>query len=154
MPTGQTTTEGQRILNSALFEHIFSDDVRTLGPAIAAAKQTLLANGTKYEQVSQTFLLFGDPATELKVPLPRRPAGLKAKSLYEGKRIKWNAAVDSNGNPVAGYNIYRAATAAGPFVKLNTALITKTRFIDTTASGEIGAAAAAGGSSYYVVPGS
>jgi hypothetical protein len=61
MPTGMTTTEGQRILNSALFEHIFSEDIRTLGPAIAAAKQTLLANGSaEYEQVSKTFLLFGD----------------------------------------------------------------------------------------------
>jgi hypothetical protein len=46
MPTGMTTTPGQRILNSALFEHIFSEDIRTLGPAIAAAKQTLLANGS------------------------------------------------------------------------------------------------------------
>jgi hypothetical protein len=43
MPTGMSATEGQRILNSALFEHIFNEDVRTLGPAIMAAKQTLLA---------------------------------------------------------------------------------------------------------------
>jgi hypothetical protein len=79
MPTGMTTTPGQRILNSALFEHIFSEDIRTLGPAIATAKQTLLANGDAYfEQISQTFLLFGDPATVLKVPLPRRPAGLRS----------------------------------------------------------------------------
>ena len=77
MPTGMSATEGQRILNSALFEHIFNEDVRTLGPAIVAAKQTLLANGsTEYEQISKTFLLFGDPATALKVPLPRRVTGV------------------------------------------------------------------------------
>jgi hypothetical protein len=60
---GMTTTGGQEILNNALFEAIFTDDVRTLGPAIAAAKQTLLANGNAYyEQIAATFLLFGDPA--------------------------------------------------------------------------------------------
>jgi len=153
MPTGMTTTPGQRILNSALFEHIFSEDIRTLGPAIASAKQTLLANGDAYfEQISRTFMLFGDPATVLKVPLPRRPGGLKAETLAEGVRIKWNAAVDTNGNPVAGYNVYRAGSAAGPFTKINTALITGTRFMDTAGSTEgIGAANVSGGSGYYVV---
>ena len=56
MPTGMSATEGQRILNSALFEHIFNEDIRTLGPAIATAKQTLLANGSaEYEQISQNL---------------------------------------------------------------------------------------------------
>ncbi|MGD8500463.1 MAG: C25 family cysteine peptidase, partial [Phycisphaerales bacterium] len=45
MPTGMTTTEGQYILNTALIEALFREDVRTLGPAIANAKQVLLANG-------------------------------------------------------------------------------------------------------------
>jgi hypothetical protein len=151
MPTGMTTTPGQRILNSALFEHIFSEDIRTLGPAIAAAKQTLLANGDAYyEQISKTFLLFGDPATVLKVPLPRRPGGLKARQKSEGVRISWNAAVDTNGNSVAGYNIYRAGSAAGPFSRINTALVTGTVFFDTDSGPGIEAAAAAG-SGYYVV---
>ena len=49
---------------------------RGLYIAMSGAKQTLLANGgSYYEQVSETFLLFGDPAMELQVPLPRRPAG-------------------------------------------------------------------------------
>jgi hypothetical protein len=154
MPTGMTTTPGQRILNSALFEHIFSEDIRTLGPAIASVKQTLLANGSiEYEQISQTFLLFGDPAMALKVPLPRRPRGLKVQRLPDGVRIKWDAAFDSNANPVAGYNVYRAATAAGPFSKINTELITGTVYVDTDSGlGINGAGAgASGGSGYYVV---
>ena len=151
MPTGMTTTTGQRILNNALFEHIFSEDIRTLGAAIGAAKQTLLANGSQYEQVSATFLLFGDPATQLKVPLPRRPGGLKAKKLSEGKRIQWDSAVDCNNNPVAGYNIYRAATAAGPFSKINTGLVTVTVFFDADSTGGVAAVAASGSSGYYVV---
>ena len=69
MPTGMTTTAGQHILNTALFEAIFADDIRQLGPAILSAKQTLLANGSaEYEQISETFLLFGDPALALKDP--------------------------------------------------------------------------------------
>jgi hypothetical protein len=77
MPTGETITSGQHILNSALFESIFTEDIRRLGPAITAAKQTLLANGSNYEQTSETFLLFGDPAMTLKIPLPTRPKGLQ-----------------------------------------------------------------------------
>ena len=73
MPTAMTTTTGQHILNTALFEAFFSDDIRELGPAILSAKQVLLANGSnEYEQISQTFLLFGDPATALKIPLPQK----------------------------------------------------------------------------------
>jgi hypothetical protein len=71
MPTGMSTTAGQHILNNAIFEALFANDIRQLGPAIASAKQTLLANGDAYfEQVSATFLLFGDPAQTLKIPLP------------------------------------------------------------------------------------
>jgi CheY-like chemotaxis protein len=130
MPTGMTTTEGQRILNSALFEHIFSEDIRILGPAIASAKQTLLANGAEYEQTSQTFLLFGDPAMALKVPKPRMPKGLTVKRQKGGVRIRWQAAKDSNNNPVAGYNVYRSSSANGIYTKINSDLITKIQYLD------------------------
>jgi hypothetical protein len=143
VPTGKTTTEGQHILNTALFEAIFTDDVRQLGPAIASAKQTLLANGDAYyEQISDTFLLFGDPATTLKVPLPHRPGGLSAERQNGGVYIRWNAATDANDNPVAGYNVYRSSSLAGPFVKINTELVTDTGYVDPTGGG---------GSSYYAV---
>ncbi|MGD9133902.1 MAG: C25 family cysteine peptidase, partial [Desulfobacterales bacterium] len=151
MPTGMTTTAGQQILNNAVFEAFFVNDIRQLGPAIASAKQTLLANGDAYfEQVSQTFLLFGDPALTLKIPLPRMPTGVKAYRENNGVRIRWNAALDSNGNPVAGYNIYRASSPAGPYSKVNTELVTGTEFVDT--QGAVGIEEAGEGSgSYYAV---
>jgi hypothetical protein len=152
MPTGMTTTAGQQILNNAVFETIFIKDVRQLGPAIASAKQTLLANGDAYsEQISQTFLLFGDPAQTLKIPLPRMPSGVKAYRQADGKvRIQWNEALDSNGNAVAGYNIYRASSPAGPYSKVNTELVTGTEFFDT--EGAVGIAEGGGsGGSYYGV---
>ena len=152
MPTAMTAPTGQHILNTAFFEAFFTDDIRELGPAILAAKQVLLANGSaEYEQISQTFLLFGDPATALKIPLPRMPTGVKAIRKDNGVHISWNAALDSNGNAVAGYNIYRAGSPAGPYSKINTALVTGTQFIDT---GGVVAAAGSGagaGSSYYAV---
>jgi CheY-like chemotaxis protein len=146
-----TTTAGQRILNSALYEQIFSEDIRTLGPAIAAAKQILLANGAHHEQVSDTFLLFGDPATQLKVPLPRMPKDVTIERRDDGVRIRWQAAKDSNGNPVAGYNVYRAGTAAGSFSRINSVLITETRYLDTGSAGAQGSAASASANYYYGV---
>jgi len=149
MPTAMTTTAGQHILNTALFEAFFSDDIRELGPAILSAKQVLLANGSaEYEKISQTFLLFGDPAMALKIPLPRMPTGVAAYRENNGVRIEWNAALDSNGNAVAGYNIYRAGSPTGPYSKINTALVTGTQFIDTSGA-VVGAGSGSGGGTYY-----
>jgi len=143
-----TTTAGQHILNTALFEALFANDIRELGAAIAAAKQTLLANGDAYfEQVSATFLLFGDPAMSLKIPLPRMPSGLAAQRHADGKvRISWHAALDANGNAVAGYNIYRASAPGGPYSRINTALVTAAEYVDSPEGVGIEAAG-----SYYAV---
>ncbi len=151
MPTGMTTTAGQHIFNNAVFEALFVNDIRQLGPAIASAKQTLLANGDAYfEQISQTFLLFGDPAQTLKIPLPRMPGGVKAYWENNSVRIRWNAALDSNGNAVAGYNIYRASAPAGPYSRVNTELVTGTEFVDTEGAVGIDEGGGAGGSYYGV----
>ena len=139
MPTGKTTTDGQHILNSALFEALFTEDIRRLGPAIAAAKQTLLANGgSYYEQVSETFLLFGDPAMELKVPLPRRPAGLTAQLTDAATvQLSWNSAQDANGNAVAGYHVYRSTTAGSGFIQLTAVPLTETEFSDADVGADV-----------------
>jgi hypothetical protein len=151
MPTAMTTTAGQQVLNNAIFEAFFTNDIRQLGEAIASAKQSLLANGDAYfEQVSKTFLLFGDPALTLKIPLPRMPSGVKAYRQNNRVRIVWNAAKDANGNAVAGYNIYRASSPAGPYSRVNTELVNGTEFFDT--EGGVGIEAAEGdGGSYYAV---
>jgi hypothetical protein len=129
-----TTTGGQYVLDTALFEAIFQDDTRRLGPAISLAKQTLLANGdSQSEEISETFLLLGDPATELKVPIPRRPTGVSIESTAQGITITWEAVTDCNGNPVAGYNVYRSTRAGEDYGQINTILITETEYTDTTA---------------------
>jgi uncharacterized delta-60 repeat protein len=155
MPTGETATEGQHILNTALFESLFTEDIRRLGPVILAAKQTLLANGSaSYEQVSETFLLFGDPAMSLKIPLPYRPTGLTGLRRLTGSvELSWQAATDCNGSPAAGYNIYRTTTPGQNYVKLNAAPITATEFVDDSfvIDHAVPAASASDTTYYYAV---
>ena len=132
MPTGMSTTGGQHIFNNAIFEEVFTNDKRVIGDALLSARLTLLANtGANYQQISDTFLLFGDPATALKLPLPQRPTGLSVShSIEEGIMVGWDTATDCNGDPVAGYNIYRRAASESSFTKLNTSLIDATSYTD------------------------
>jgi len=132
MPTGMSTPDGQHILDGALFDAIFTRDIRALGRAISLAKQTLLANGgSTYEEAADTFLLFGDPAMELKIPLPRRPSGLSCQSGDGTASLSWQEAEDCDGGAVSGYNIYRSTTPGGSYTKLNTSPITGTSYDDT-----------------------
>jgi hypothetical protein len=152
MPTGKTATSGQHILISALFESIFTEDIRRLGPAISAAKQTLLANGNHdYEQVSETFLLFGDPAMTLKIPLPTRPKDLQALQKLDGRvLLSWLAASDCNGSPATGYNIYRSTGPGEAYIKLNAMPVADTEYVDQSLSGGYSKAAVSiPGTTYY-----
>ena len=134
MPTGMTSPTDQRILSAALFEAIFTKDIRTLGPAVSMAKQTLLANGVEYEETSETFLLFGDPAMRLKIPLPEAPTRFKAKIRRNDIALSWKKAKDCNGSAVSGYNLYRSTTPGGGYyTKLNKRLLKKTAYKDKSA---------------------
>jgi hypothetical protein len=144
MSTGLTTTEGQHILDTALVDAIFNQDLRVLGQAVSSAKQTLMANGgSLYDEVNETFLLFGDPAMALKVPLPQRPQGLSAQGNGNAVDLNWDEATDCNGEAVAGYNIYRSTTPGGTYTQVNTSLITDNQYDDISV--------AAGTTYYYVV---
>jgi hypothetical protein len=150
MPTGMTPPEGQRVLDAALFDAIFTEDLRTLGPAIAYAKQTLLANGD-YEEVAKSFLLFGDPAMRLKVPLPTRPEGLIARGVEAGVTLSWQEAEDCDRRPVAGYNLYRSTTAGGPYELVNDSPVTRTQYDDLTGKAVRAVAPVTDGTTYYYV---
>jgi hypothetical protein len=132
MSTGMTEPTGQRILGTALFDALFTEDTRALGPAISSAKQVLLANGNQYEETSETFMLFGDPAMSLKIPLPRRPTGFEAEGKESRVELSWQETTDANDNPVAGYNLYRSSTPGGDYTKVNAELITGTAYTDAS----------------------
>lgn len=61
---------------------------------------------------------------------PAQPTGLTAQGTSSGIVLNWN---DNAEGDLAGYNIYRASSAAGPFTKLNASLRTLSDFTDTTA---------------------
>jgi hypothetical protein len=132
MPTGMSTADGQQVLDTALFEALFTEDVRTLGDAIQLARQQLLANGgTAFAETSDTFVLLGDPAMELVHPLPRRVKGLEVTRTANGSvRLDWQPATDCFGKPVEGYWIYRRRGPADAWQRLNTGLVTVTGLVD------------------------
>jgi hypothetical protein len=141
MPSGMTEVNGQRVLSNALMDAIFSEDRRRLGDAVAAAKQALLANAADgYQEVADTFILFGDPATELKVPLPRRPLGLAAELQGSGILLNWNAALDCNGNAVSGYHVFRKAGGEASYSRLTSSPVASLTYTDLTAAAPSAAA--------------
>jgi hypothetical protein len=133
------------VLSNALYEGIFVLDKRTLGSAVSYAKQQLLANGgAAYEETSNTFLFFGDPATSLKVPLPRRPQALTALRQAGGTvALSWSAALDCDGNAVAGYNLYRRLSSDETYTRLNAVPISGRTHTDS------GLTTAPAGATYY-----
>ena len=106
-------------------------------------------NGS-YAQMADTFMLFGDPATILKVPLPHIPTGVSADLTGETVSVNWQPSTDCNKKPVAGYNIYRASSPAGPFKKINSQEISATGFAESSASAAM-AGSSGNGVSYYAV---
>jgi hypothetical protein len=142
MSAGMTEPEGQRVLDEALFEGIFKRDKRTLGSAISYAKQELVANSVALGETGKTFLLFGDPAMKLKVPLPTAPTAPTGQVSGQSVTLTWGASTDANGGTMAGYNVYRSVTLNGTYTKVNSSLITNTQYTDSTVQS---------GTYYYVV---
>ncbi len=148
MPTGMTDTVGQQILGNALYEALFLLDRRLLGEAIAYAKEQLLANGGSAQaDTADTFLLFGDPAMTLKVPLPRRPGPPAVERAADGAVVlSWAASLDADGRPVAGYHVFRRGEGEGSWSRLTAEPIGTLAYTDAGLSG-----AAAGSLFFYAL---
>jgi hypothetical protein len=73
--------------------------------------------------------LMGDPTLRMHPVAP--PVNLVAAANGSGGvDLSWNASTDS----APGYHVYRAPTAAGPFTRLNTDLISATNYADPLAA--------------------
>lgn len=64
---GMTTPGEQALLDRGIFEAIFIRGENRLGEAVDHGKRSLLASSEGAREAVGTFLLFGDPATEVKV---------------------------------------------------------------------------------------
>jgi hypothetical protein len=58
---------------------------------------------------------------------PATPTGLVASAQAGGEHLHWNANSEAD---LAGYRIYRATDAAGPFTRLNSSLLTSPDYVD------------------------
>jgi hypothetical protein len=105
-----------------------------LGETIGYSTRLTMNNTTLYQTQSNLFpravyiALMGDPTLREEPLLP--PASVSAATDAAGVHLTWNNA----GPAEAGCNLYRSASAAGPFARLNPAPVQTSSFTDVTAA--------------------
>jgi hypothetical protein len=67
-PAGFGLADGHDILAHGLYKAFFTDGTTQFGPATTYAKYYLDANSTGFEDLIDTYILFGDPASRLNLP--------------------------------------------------------------------------------------
>ena len=60
--------DGDYILNREIFDVIFKGDIQNIGAIFAQSKTQFLINSPGFLDLAEVFTLFGDPATQLKIP--------------------------------------------------------------------------------------
>lgn len=71
--TGLDYPSAHQELMDQFYRTLFQDGVRRLGTATTTAKLNAFAQNDQYSELVQTFVLFGDPATVLKIPPDSEP---------------------------------------------------------------------------------
>jgi hypothetical protein len=100
-----------------------------LGETIGLTAKLTQNNSDKYAPSNSGTrrvhtVLHGDPTLRMHPVLP--PGNLTA-TMGSGVRLDWSASTDSN---LPGYHVYRAASEAGPFSRINSTPVTATTFHD------------------------
>lgn len=119
-PTGFGVATGHDYLEQGLFIALFTDKVPTLGDAMTFGKEYLHQHKPDiYEDLIDTFTLFGDPALSVKLatgPTAVDMAGMEAHVQAEGVTVQWSTASEVE---IAGFNLLRSESETGPFVRIN-----------------------------------
>lgn len=95
----------------------------TIGACARAAQNDTSAGGSFMRFVH--VALMGDPTLRQHVLAP--PGGALAAPAGTGMLVTWTPSPDA----VAGYHVYRAAAAAGPFTRLTAGPVAGTSFLDS-----------------------
>ncbi|NJN81908.1 MAG: hypothetical protein HC802_06230 [Caldilineaceae bacterium] len=120
-PTGFGVATGHDWLEQGLFIALFTDGVLQLGEAMKQAKYYMdeHAPPNKYDDLIDTFNLFGDPALTVQgyiAPTAVDMAGMTVAFEDGGVRVNWQTA---NEVEFLGFNVMRSERPDGGFVKLN-----------------------------------
>ena len=104
-PTGLGLATGHDRMESGLFDAIFHDYVTDLGTATTLAKLYMYSStGGSYEDLVETYLLFGDPATQLPVLRPDlkiSKIGASSGLIYPGYQITYQIGFTNTGQGLA-----------------------------------------------------
>lgn len=124
-PTGFGVATGHDWLEQGLFLSYFQDGQTILGLATDAGKKYLHDNAPpgKYDDLIETFLLFGDLALQVQGavdPTAVEMAGFSAQTAEGGVLVQWATAQESD---ILGFHLLRATSVNGPFAPVTTAMI-------------------------------
>ncbi len=144
-PTGFGVATGHDWLEQGLFLSVFQDGETILGLASDAGKLYLHNNAPagKYDDLIDTFLLFGDPALQIQgfvSPTAVEMAGFSAQAGEEGVRVEWATVTETE---ILGFDVLRSDSVDGLYSAVTPAMILATTpggsqgytysFVDATA---------------------
>ncbi len=101
----------------------------TLGDAIRLSQNnsTLYSNHVNRETRGVHIALLGDPTLRMHVVAP--PTNLREAGSGSAPSLTWSASSDAS----AGYHVYRATSARGPFTRVTSSPVSGTTFTDQNA---------------------
>lgn len=95
-PTGLHVGSALQILNQGVVTAIFRDRIRTVGDTVNTAKEYYFANSLFWHDVIDTSVLFGDPATRLRLPMiPPTPPAVGIAPGDDSVVLSWPHASDA-----------------------------------------------------------
>lgn len=103
-PTGKGVANGHTILATAFYEAIFQRGAADLGTAILYAKQVFSTSGSPFQDLLDTYVLFGDPATIIDLPSPDvwvQKAVTPAAPWQPGQAVTYTITYGNQGSALA-----------------------------------------------------
>jgi uncharacterized membrane protein len=97
-PTSRGVSTGHDTLARGFYDAVFQDEVRTLGEATLGGQLNVFVSGYDYDLIN-TFVLFGDPALKLPVPLHQPDVSTTdaQNETVPGKTVTYALTVRNNG---------------------------------------------------------
>jgi hypothetical protein len=119
-PAGFGLANGHDILAQGLYRAFFAEGTTQFGAATTFAKYFLDANSSSFRDLIDTYNLFGDPATNLKIAPTAVLVFFNGKALPGTIQLNWETI---NESWLVGFNLYRSESLTGTKQKLNLNLI-------------------------------